>query len=92
MDGFALRVGMSSRTLARRFHQALGDSPGIYQRKVRMREAQHLLEVTAKPVAEIMVSVGYSDAAAFGRAFKREAGLSPSSYRLKHRTEARMVG
>ncbi len=89
VDDLASRVGMSSRTLARRFQQTLGESPGAYLRKARMSEARRLLESTGIPVAEIMSRVGYTDVAAFGRAFKREAGLSPSVYRQKRLSRKR---
>ncbi len=92
VDALASKVGMSARTLARRFRQALGESPGAYLRKARMSEARRLLEGTGQPIADVMTSVGYSDAAAFGRAFKRDAGLSPKLYRQKHRAETVAAG
>ncbi len=90
VDAVAARVGMSPRTLARRFQQAVGESPGAYLRKARIAEARQMLEGTSLSVAEVMDRVGYSDAASFGRAFKRDAGLSPSAYRQKHRTTAKV--
>ncbi len=92
VNALAARVGMSSRTLARRFQQALGETPAEYRRNARMKEARRLLELSGEPVLEVMSQVGYSDPAAFGRAFKRQAGLSPSSYRRKHRTSVKTEG
>lgn len=86
VTSLANRVGLSSRTLTRRFGAVVGVSPGVYQRRVRMQAARRMLETTSVSVSEIMQAVGYEDAAAFGRIFKRNAGLTPTSYRLKYQS------
>jgi AraC-like DNA-binding protein len=40
-----------------------------------------LLETGSQSVAEIAQSVGFGDAAHFSRAFRREVGQAPNSYR-----------
>lgn len=49
-----------------------------------MMAARRLLETTKMTVTEIRTAVVYHDAAAFGRAFKRAAGLTPSDYRRRY--------
>ncbi len=51
-----------------------------------LHEAQHaracaLLDADELSITEIAFELGYSDAANFTRAFRREAGVSPSAYR-----------
>jgi AraC-like DNA-binding protein len=48
-----------------------------------MHKAQSLLRHSDKPLFEIADLVGYRSEAAFSKAFKRETGLAPGSYR-KH--------
>jgi transcriptional regulator GlxA family with amidase domain len=86
IDGVAAHTGTSVRTLARRFKAATGLTPSQFQAEARMMAARRLLETTRMTVTEIRAAVGYLDPAAFGRAFKRAAGLNPSDYR--HRYES----
>jgi AraC-type DNA-binding domain-containing proteins len=49
--------------------------------ETRMNEAKRLLKETDKPVTEIAHEVGYCNASAFIRAFKRSEGITPHQYR-----------
>ena len=77
----ASQFGLSSRTLSRRFATATGSAPQAYLRQIRVQQAKRLLETTSDPIDEIRLSAGYSDPAAFRRAFKQTTGLSPNEYR-----------
>jgi len=46
-----------------------------------MARAVHLLETTSHSVEVIAANVGYADAAAFRRVFRRETGDSPRARR-----------
>jgi AraC-like DNA-binding protein len=81
VSDLAKRVGSSRTRLAERFRQFLGDSPMAYLGQWRLKLAAEMLQSTAKSVAEIAMSVGYSSEAAFNRAFKREFGSPPSRFR-----------
>jgi AraC-like DNA-binding protein len=76
------QFGMSSRTLQRRLsdrgysYQALVDS-------ARRELAERLLKETSYPLAEIAFLTGFSEQSAFNRAFKRWAGQTPRSFRIK---------
>ncbi len=78
-------IGMTPRTLQRRLHQA-----GLtYQRLVDQllfELALPLLEDEQLKLLDIALTLGYSDAAHFTRAFRRWAGVSPSEYRRNHAT------
>jgi len=83
-DDVARHVGVSARTLTRRFQAATGHPPTDFQTEARMFAARRLLETTTMTITEIRRTVGYHDAPAFGRAFKRACGLSPSDYRRRY--------
>ena len=46
-----------------------------------MEKAKQLLEETEESLEKISELLGYSDAYAFGKAFKRYEGLSPIKFR-----------
>jgi transcriptional regulator GlxA family with amidase domain len=77
----ARHLGMSPRTLARRFSETLRVSPGQWIRERRMEAARHFLETTRLSVAEVCSRVGYQDVASFSRLFSLKTGLAPSEYR-----------
>jgi len=77
----AARFGLSSRTLSRRFTTATGHGPLAYLHHMRIEHAKRFLESTNDPVDAVRGRVGYSDPAAFRRAFKDSAGISPREYR-----------
>jgi AraC-like DNA-binding protein len=80
VDEVAEELYMSSRTLKRKLQQ-LGTS---YQRvldELRKGLAVEYLSQSDKTVDEIALSLGYSDASNFARAFRRWTGRSPSDYR-----------
>lgn len=70
-------AGMSPRTLARRVQAGLGLTPLQFVQRIRMAHAAHLLETTGETVEAVAARVGYADAAAFRRVFRRHAGESP---------------
>ena len=82
ISDIAGRLGMSGRTLQRR----LADRGYTFQDLVdesRRQLAERLLAETAYPLAEIAFLTGFSEQSAFNRAFKRWAGQTPRSFRLK---------
>jgi len=77
------RSGLSPRAFERRFKRATGLSPISYVQQVRIDEAKRRLEQSDLPIDQISWEVGYEDAAAFRRLFKRIARVPPGSYRRK---------
>ena len=85
MSDVASGLGMSGRTLQRR----LSDQRYSFRTLVdesRRELAERLLEGTEYPLAEVAFLTGFSEQSAFNRAFKRWAGLTPRSYRIKVRS------
>lgn len=77
------RSGLSPRAFERRFRRATGYSPIDYVQRCRIEEAKRRLERTDMPIDQISWDVGYEDAAAFRRLFKRIARVTPGAYRKK---------
>ncbi|MER6950160.1 helix-turn-helix domain-containing protein [Nonomuraea sp. NPDC000554] len=77
----AERAGLSNRTLARRFAQQLGTSPGQWLLGQRVNAARSLLEQTSLPVEAIAARVGLSSAVNLRRRFRTAVGTTPGAYR-----------
>ncbi len=79
----ASHAGLEERTFLRRFKAATGMKPTGYAQHLRIEKARELLQLTRRPVDQIVWSVGYEDTAAFRRPFQRMIGLSPGNYRRR---------
>lgn len=80
VEEVATALGLSSRTLRRRLTEA-GTSFRALSERLRARAAQHLLRDEGMTVAEAGEHLGFSDARAFRRAFKRWVGEVPGAIR-----------
>lgn len=82
----ATRLGLTTRTLQRRL-----EADGILFQNVldeiRRDMALRYLENTQLSLTDISNLLAYSDATAFGRAFRRWMGRSPAAFRQEHRHE-----
>ncbi|WP_212524028.1 helix-turn-helix domain-containing protein [Actibacterium sp. MT2.3-13A] len=83
--GLAAEAGLSERSLLRRFRAATGLTPLAYLQHTRIQAAQQRLEGGPDPVETIAHEVGYEDATAFRKVFRRLTGLTPSDYRRRLR-------
>jgi len=81
VEELASRLALSSRTLSRRFHAELRQTPARYARGLRVRAAEWMLNNTSKQVTEIAHACGFSDASHFARCYRAEAGQSPTKGR-----------
>lgn len=77
----AEQAGLSSRTLARRFTEQLGTSPGQWLLDQRIEAARVLLEQTDLPVEAIATRVGLTSAVNLRRRFRSHLGTTPGAYR-----------
>jgi AraC-like DNA-binding protein len=81
VEELAQRVGMSRSGFARRFAELLGMPPMQYLAQWRLQLAAHHLRLADRPLAAVAEDVGYESEAAFNRAFKREFGMPPATWR-----------
>ena len=84
VDELGREVGLSRSALARRFSDRLGETPMRYLTAWRMQLARRLMRDPRLGLAEIAERVGYDSEAAFHRAFKRDAGEPPATWRRQH--------
>lgn len=84
VDDLAQRVGLSRSALAQRFTDLVGQPPMQYLTRWRLQLAARELILAPKPLVAIATQIGYDSEAAFTRAFKREFGMPPSSWRKEH--------
>lgn len=82
LDDIALQAGMSKYALCRAFRRDYAATPFCFLHSVRLQKAKELL-VSRKDltVREISTLVGFHDPVYFGRLFRRQEGITPSSFR-----------
>ncbi|MBD0670532.1 GlxA family transcriptional regulator [Streptomyces sp. CBMA156] len=85
VDTLAARLAVSPRTLARRFADRLGTSPGAWLLSRRLAAARTLLEETDLPVEAIAARVGLTSAVNLRRRFRARTGTTPGAYRQAFR-------
>ncbi|MGW5047471.1 helix-turn-helix domain-containing protein [Streptomyces griseoluteus] len=86
VEQLAARAGVSGRTLARRFAEQLGTSPGRWLLARRLDAARTLLEETALPVESVAARTGLSSAVNLRRRFRAALGTTPGHYRQTFNT------
>jgi len=81
LDKLAAESGASRASLARRFHDLVGEPPMTFLKNWRMAMAADLLCQPDETVGTVAEKVGYATPFAFSAAFKRVRGLSPQEHR-----------
>lgn len=74
-------AGFSVSHFHRVFTTQTGESMAGYVRRMRLERAGRKLRMGAVDIMEVALAAGYDTHAAFGKAFKRQYGLSPSEFR-----------
>jgi AraC-like DNA-binding protein len=88
VEELSAQTGLSRTALADRFQRLLGEPPLRYLTRWRLALAARQLRETQEPLARIAERVGYDSEASFNRAFKREFGAPPASWRRRMRRVA----
>jgi len=81
LDRIARHVGASKGHVTRCVREETGVTPMTYLNRYRVLRAQAMLDTGDKSITEIALAIGFGDSNYFGRAFKRELGLTPGAYR-----------
>ncbi|GAA1563866.1 helix-turn-helix domain-containing protein [Actinomadura kijaniata] len=89
VESMAAQAGVSTRTLARRFADQLGTSPGRWLLARRIAAAQELLESSDLPLEAVAHRVGLSSATNLRRRFRNALGTTPGAYRRAFRARPR---
>lgn len=77
----SLSAGLARATFARRFADLVGETPKAYLNRWRLELAAARICAGATTIEAAGAAFGYSSAAAFARAFRREFGIAPSDLR-----------
>lgn len=85
LSDMAAEAGLSPRTLARRFDEQLGTTPGRWLLTQRITAARALLEETDLPIESIATRVGLGSATNLRRRFHNVVGTTPAAYRRTFR-------
>ncbi len=98
VEGLAREAGVSRTVLGEKFAELIGEPPMRYCARWRMRMAANMLRDGKQNASNVAYSVGFNSEAAFTRAFKREYGVPPATWRrqfeedAKSRDEAQRIG
>ncbi|MFD1612426.1 alpha/beta fold hydrolase [Sphingomonas tabacisoli] len=88
INGLSREVGLSRSALAERFTALIGEPPMRYCARWRMRMAANMLRDGRQSSSNVAYEVGFNSEAAFTRAFKREYGEPPATWRRRLANEA----
>jgi AraC family transcriptional regulator len=80
----AASVGLSTGHFSTAFKQSLGIAPHAWLRRQRIDRAKALLHNRSLDLASIALIVGFANQSAFGVAFKKETGFTPTAWRRLH--------
>lgn len=84
VSSLARAAFLSRSAFEARFNRAVGRSPMIVLRDIRMRQAAEQLESTTMTVDAIARHAGYASRSSFVRAFRKAHDCDPTSYRRSH--------
>ena len=89
LNRLASECGLSASYFCRCFRVTFGTSAHQFVINRRIRRAQHLLLQSTLSLAEIAIETGFSDQAAFSRAFGGTVGTPPARWRTEHLVRTR---
>lgn len=84
LEELADQAGMSRSVFANTFRERIGCTPGVYLQRWRINLAQQAI-ARGRALKFVATDVGYGSEAAFSRAFKACAGMSPGQWRAARR-------
>lgn len=77
----SVTYGINLTTLKNCFRDMYGKPLYTWYREYKFHRAKELIKNTDYPIAKIANMVGYKSSSKFSKAFKKEMGALPSSYR-----------
>jgi AraC-like DNA-binding protein len=83
LERLAREVSMSRSSFADRFTVYVGVPPMTYLARWRLQVAARMLQNGSLSVAQAASTVGYQSESAFNRAFKRQVGRPPGTWRRR---------
>lgn len=87
VERLAKQVGMSKRTLSRRFSEQAGTSPIEWLIGLRLARARQLLETTTRSIDDVAAATGFGSAPTLRHHFRQRLDTSPAAYRAHFRAK-----
>lgn len=88
LEQLAKMINMCKRNLEIRFKKEMPHtSLKAYIIDYRIKNAIYLLTKTSKPIGNIAIEVGFTDASNFSQTFKRNQGITPHEYRSLYKKD-----
>lgn len=81
VESLARTASLSRSAFMAHFHDAVGRSPMLVLRDLRMRQAARQLTSSTHSVEQIATNAGYESRSSFIRAFRKTFGLDPTDFR-----------
>ena len=81
IEGVARRLGVSSRTLDRRFTASIGASPHELARSRRVQTARTLIAQSSMPFVDVAFAAGFGSLRQFNETIREELGVAPRALR-----------
>jgi len=78
---YASLLFVTSKYLSETMKVATGKTAGQWIDGQMLREARHLLWQTDRTIVQVAEELGFSDASAFGKFFRRQTGQTPLAYK-----------
>jgi len=85
-------VGVSRRTLERRFRASVGHSIAEEMIRLRLNRAKRRLAMGGVPLKTVAEEAGFHSASHFSRVFTKVLGITPSQYRAERQVASRSEG
>ena len=85
VEELASHLRMSTSYFTRSFRSSVGLTPHAYVMRQRILRAQELIASTDLALIDIAVATGFADQSHFSRRFHQMTGVSPRTYRVRHR-------
>lgn len=85
LPDLARQAQLNEYTLKRGFRQVFGTTVFAYLHKYRLEQARQLLTTGQMAVSEVMKAVGFSDRHHFAAAFRKQFGVSPREFLMRHK-------
>lgn len=83
VEKLADKLGMSTRTLARKVKKETGLAVAMYARVIKLNQVSERLTLTSSTVSTISLELGFSSDSNMRRMFKELTALTPAEYRQK---------
>jgi len=80
IEKISSEVCLSSSQLNRKIKAITGMTTSNYVLKTRLNKAKKMLTISQKPIGDIATECGFNDFAYFSRSFKKEFGMTPTTF------------